>query len=507
MAYSAKNSQALVAANTDHDGDRYLLFEKTLQEGRLRETLEAARVASGKTKAAFFVVIKPNISMMLRRADIGTYTDTFFVIHLLRLLVAAGYTHLAVVESGNLYGNWFENRSVVQVAARAGYFDESIIDNWQGEARKNIHVRGQGVDALVPLVDLSLETGSHNFGDETAPVGQTWMDADFRISISGLKAHFYSHYTAAIKNIYGCLPEPDKVAAYHCRRKVGPWTARLIHDFPVGFSVVVAYSAADGWMGVKMKAIFNKPHTIIAGADIQAVDNVCARLIGLAPGKSILYRCLADYSPPRPYLLTGNARPFKKWRNVPAFLPLFSWLIEANANIMDFGGSIATGGNDACFPVKVSSRSGFKKILYYLSFPVSFFCDIGIVQLNWRRWRFFRKLGETAGKTPQMMTHSFILERLELFSDHDLKVLIDLLRQQPRQKVTFSGHVVFIDGRKIEWRNRLTPAVLGAVEIMNYVRETFEGKGFMKLAAELATLREHQPRLFDSAQPYPYCYR
>jgi len=37
----------------------------------------------------------------------------------------------------------------------------------------------------------------------------------------------------------------------------------------------MTYSAADAWMGVKMKAFFSKPHTIIAGADIQPVDSAC----------------------------------------------------------------------------------------------------------------------------------------------------------------------------------------------------------------------------------------
>lgn len=327
-----------VAAFTDLQGDRYALFEKTLRAARFFETLERERLAAGKARADFAIVIKPNISMMLRRADIGTYTDPFFVIHLLRLLLAEGYTDLALVESGNLYGNWFENRSVIQVAARAGYVDESVINDYRGQSRFDIHVRGGGVDALVPLVDLTRETVLHKFDGEPAPAGKTWLAADFRVSLSGLKSHFYSYYTAAVKNIYGCLPEQDKVRAYHCRRKVGPWTAQHIRDFPVHFSIVAAYSAADGWMGVKMKAIFVKPHTMIAGADILAVDACCAQLMGLAPEKSVMYRCLTDHCRPRPWTLIGNAVPFQSWRNVPAVLPLASWLMEANANLMDFGG-------------------------------------------------------------------------------------------------------------------------------------------------------------------------
>ncbi len=453
----------IVVANTDHEQSPYQLLEQTLNEANFLQSVENACQASGKNKADFLIVIKPNISMMLRRADIGTYTDTFMVIHLLRLLLTAGYTRLTVVESGNLYGNWFKNRSVVQVAARAGYFEESVIEEYQGEASWDIHVRGSGVDAKVPLMDLELDTISHDFGDGAAPIGRVWAEADFRIGISGLKSHFYSYYTAAIKNIYGCLPEQDKVTAYHCKRKVGPWTARLIADFPVHYSIVTAYSAADGWMGVKMKAIFVKPHTVVAGADIQAVDSVCAGLINLPPEKSIMYRCLAELNPPRPYQLKGNAQTPDPWRNVPTILPLFSWLIEANANLMDFGGSIATGGNDDCFPVKQSSRGFLKTPLYYASFPVSFFCDIGIVKLNFRRRQFQRGLLQTGAKTPFIMKHAYITERLELFSHDDLQVLADLAHRNPQDKTTCSGHYVFIDKQQIDFPGRFFVAILAAV--------------------------------------------
>lgn len=497
----------IVVANTDHEQNPYQLLEQTLDQAGFLQSVENACRASGKNKTDFLIVIKPNISMMLRRADIGTYTDTFLVIHLLRLLLSAGYTRLAVVESGNLYGNWFENRSVVQVAARAGYFEESVIIEYREETSRDIHVQGNGVDARVPLVDLERDTISHDFGDGTAPIGRVWAEADYRIGISGLKSHFYSYYTAAIKNIYGCLPEQDKVTAYHCKRKVGPWTARLIADFPVHYAIVTAYSAADGWMGVKMKAIFVKPHTMVAGADIQAVDSVCAGLINLQPEKSIMYRCLAKLNPPKPYQLKGNANTIRPWRNVPAILPLFSWLIEANANLMDFSGSIATGGNDDCFPVKSSFRGFFRTPLYYASFPVSFFCDIGIVKLNFRRRQFQRGLQQTGDQTPYILKHRHITERLELFSRDDLEVLTDLAAQNPQNKTTCSGHYVFLDDQQITFPGRFFIAVLAAVEILNYVRNNCGPDGFKQLADELSALPALQPQLFDPSQPYPFCYR
>jgi hypothetical protein len=333
------------------------------------------------------------------------------------------------------------------------------------------------------------------------------MEADFRVSFSGLKSHFYSSYTAAIKNVYGCLPEQDKVRAYHCRRRVGPWTALHINDFPVHFSIVTAYSAADGWMGVKMKAIFAKPHTIIAGADILAVDARCAQLMGLPPEKNVMYRCLTKHVQPQPWTAVGNAAPFDPWRNVPAILPLASWLMEANANIMDFGGSIATGGNDPCFPLKPTYKGGFKTILYYLSFPVSFLCDIGIVRLNLRRRTFYGALRQAGARLPFIARHDYIRERMEFFAYDDLNELIRLAACRPREKVCFSGHYLFLDGRETVFGSRFSTAVLAAVEILNHVRTECGPEGFAALAADLEALPGACPGLFDPAQPYAFCYR
>ena len=497
----------IVAAFTDHEKDRYALFEQTLLAARFFETLEAARLSSGRSRADFFIVIKPNISMMLRRSDIGTYTDPFFVIHLLRLLLKEGYTRLALVESGNLYGNWFENRAVAQVAARAGYADASEVKNYRGQSRLDIPVRGGGVEARVPLVDLTLETVPHDFEGESALAGKCWVEADFRVSFSGLKTHFYSYYTAAVKNVYGCLPEQDKVRAYHCRRKVGPWTARHILDFPVHFSIVAAYSAADGWMGVKMKAIFAKPHTIIAGADILAVDDCSARLMGLSPEKSVMFQCLMEHRAHRPWTQVGNAAPFYPWRNVPAILPFISRLMEANANIMDFGGSIATGGNDTCFPLKPSSRGGLKNIFYYLSVPLSIWCDIGILRLNLRRRFFYRVLRRSAARIPFINRHGFIRERLEYFAYADLQELIRLAAYRPADRIDFSGHYLFLDGRETTFNSRVPTTILAAVEILNYMKQAVGPDSFDSLSADLKLLPVECPGLFDPAQPYAFCYR
>ena len=497
--------KTIVAASTNHEEDKYSLYESVVEDAGLYDVLEAERAKSGKSKEDFFIVVKPNIAMMLRRDDIGTYTDSFIVIHALRLLLKKGYTNLAVVESQNLYGNWFDNRAVVQIAARAGYFNEDIIENYNGERQHEIHIKGGGVDARVPLIDLTLDTKEHTFCKHKVLIGNTWANADFRLNISGMKSHFYSYYTMAIKNIYGCLPEQDKVRGYHCKRKVGPWTAELIRDFPVHFSVIAGFSGADGWMGVKMKAIFAKPHTIIASRDIMAADHFGANFIGQKPEKSIMYTSLKSYLPVSEYAVKGNAALSIKWRNIPWILPFASKLLEANANMMDFGGSIATGGNDGCFPLKNSNDGIMKQLLFIASLPLAFICDIGILSLILRKTAFYSKLFRIKSRISEIYNHKFILRRLKYFSRKDLGVVIELLNEPPNGSVAFSGHYVVNGKTEVAFPSRFNPAVISAVELLNFIDQKKIKRD--EIVKELRTLISLCPDIYDPDQPYAWCYR
>jgi hypothetical protein len=71
----------------------------------------------------------------------------------------------------------------------------------------------------------------------------------------------------------------------------------MIKAFPVHFSIVDAYTAADGWLGVKIKAICVKPHTIIAGTDILAVDHFGASLMNERPKRALCSKVLSSSFP------------------------------------------------------------------------------------------------------------------------------------------------------------------------------------------------------------------
>jgi len=502
-----ESERNIVAAVTDHNTDKYSLLEKVLELSRFFEILDERRENSGKPKKDFKIVIKPNISMMLRRSDVGTYTDPFLVIHLLRLLLKRGYENLSVVESQNLYGNWFENRGVLQVAARAGYFEETKLPSFQNQTRADIWVKGGGIEAKVPLIDMTFEAVPCDFGGQAGKVlvGKAWIEADFRINFAKLKSHFYSCYTLAIKNIYGCLPLQDKVREYHCRHVVGPWTAHLIKTFPVHFSIGDGYSSADGWLGVKIKAIGIKPHTIIAGADIMAVDDFGAKLIKIDPEKSIMFSELKRLIPLRPYQVAGNASWPQPWRNSPYFIARFCILLESSASLMDYTGSLATGGYDPCFPHKKASKGLIKRLLYYLTVPVNFLSDLGIAKLRIREKFFARKLKKYKEKLPVIASSDFLLSRLAFLGVEELEKLASFLKKGLEGQPSLSGHYIVCNNREFVFPSRLTTANLAVKDILVQIQN--QRLDVKALVNELEIIEKLYPSLFGGDNKYSYCYR
>lgn len=506
MPSACANEQTVVVTLTDHQIDKYTLLEKVLELSGFFDVLDDSFKKSKKEKSEFKIVVKPNLSMMLRRADVGTYTDPFLLVHLLRLILRKGFTNLAVVESGNLYGNWFQNRSVAQVAARQGLLKEEVLRFYQRGKDYYITVKGGGVNGLARLVDLGEEPVAVDIGKgEKIEVGKTWVDGDFRIGFAKLKSHFYSRYTATIKNIYGCLPEQDKVQAYHCKRRVGAWTALIIHLFPVHFSIVDAYTTADGWLGVKIKAIARKTHTLFAGTDIMCVDHFAGSLLRVNPRTSVMFKSMEKLQPLKKYEVVGAWKPFSPWRNSPAILALICQLIEANANIMDWAGALSTGGHDSCFPHRQSNRQILKRVIYWLTQPLNFLLDITGLQLAIRKIRWHYWLRKISDQVPLLASSPFLRDRLQFLAPHDIKFLARLIADGVNGGAEFSGHYLFVSGREIPFLSPLFITNLAVVEIINHIAGNSMDNYL--LASEFERLANAYEKHFQTESQYPYCYK
>ncbi len=132
------------------------------------------------------------------KLDPSTYTDPELVEHLVERIREKGFTNIAVAEAQSTLGNYYDNRTVQNMASYLGY----SATNYR-------------------IVDLTLEKEPHDYGGMLGRhfIGPTWRDADFRVSFAKNKTHIFSGYTLTLKNIYGTFPTQDKLKAYHTKRE------------------------------------------------------------------------------------------------------------------------------------------------------------------------------------------------------------------------------------------------------------------------------------------------
>ncbi len=219
----------------DNDSDRFALLEQVIEEAGFWDILEKQFIKSGKTKKDFLITVKPNLMMFYSKKDDNppsVITDPVLVEHLINRIAEKGFSNIALVESQNTFGNWFENRDVKNVAKQAGYNPDST--NYR-------------------IVDLTMDVVAHVYKGSlgTYLVGKTWRDADFRISFAKNKTHFSCYYTLTIKNIYGTTPEQNKFREYHADREIDEVTIEMLKEFPVHFGIIDGIWSADGLLGIK----------------------------------------------------------------------------------------------------------------------------------------------------------------------------------------------------------------------------------------------------------------
>jgi len=305
MRLEAVSSDKKVTVASIRDQDKFVALDKALDETGFDGLLDRHLAASNKTQADFSIVIKPNFMFAYNKRDKTTYTDPELVGHLVKRLRVAGFENIAVVEAQSTYGEYFDRRSVREMAEYLGFDGKAgyeVVDMTE-DAHEQRH--------------LGPPLGYH-------PVSTIWRDADFRISFAKNKTHAYSYYTLTLKNIYGALPLANKFKEYHCVRDIYHTAIEYLTAFPVHFGLVDAYVSADGPFGIFADTCPNHTHTVIAGEDLVAVDWVAATKMGIDPMIS-KYMRLAIKAFGKPEIrLIGDGSMYRPWLNVPVALTLFT---------------------------------------------------------------------------------------------------------------------------------------------------------------------------------------
>ena len=270
--------------------------------------LKACYKSSRKKKQDFSVVIKPNMMMFSHpEVPVATYTDIELVEHLIDLLREEGYENLKMVESQNVYGNWYQNRGVLHVAEVSGHKPEQ-----------------HGYE----IIDLTEDMVPYQYKGRWLKdhfVGKAWRDADYRISFAKNKTHIYDFYTLTLKNIYGVAPMQDKMFEYHAKREWYGVTFDMLRCFPVDFGIIDAFYSSDGLLGFKGTFKPKLTKMVIASPSLIATDIIGSNLMGLEPRSSMLMRLAQDeWGVPR-IEQVGNVKPgyvHPDWINVIPHLRL-----------------------------------------------------------------------------------------------------------------------------------------------------------------------------------------
>ncbi|MHC4557931.1 MAG: DUF362 domain-containing protein [Planctomycetota bacterium] len=322
MRLDAINSDKKVTVASIRDQDKFTALDRVLEETDFKRVMEMYLSASGKSRAQFSIVIKPNFMFAYNKRDHTTYTDPELVGHLVKRIREEDFERITIVEAQSTYGEYFYRRSVSEMAeylnfdGKAGY---RIVDMTEdAKERRN----------------LGPHLGYH-------PVSTIWRGADFRISFAKNKTHAYAYYTLTLKNIYGALPLANKFKEYHCTRDIYHTAIEYLAAFPVHFGLVDAYISADGPFGIFADTRPNLTHTIIGGEDLVAVDWVAATKMGIDPMIS-KYMRLAVKAFGKPEIeLIGDGSMYRPWLNVPVALTLFTHKgLDANYH---FGNLFYTG--------------------------------------------------------------------------------------------------------------------------------------------------------------------
>ncbi|MBL7075103.1 DUF362 domain-containing protein [candidate division KSB1 bacterium] len=309
-------NREFVVIESGKSRSKFDLLNAAIEKAQFRELLEKVTAKSGKTKAEFLVVIKPNLAMFFKEEVTGT--DPELVEHLVDLLHDLSYTNVVIGEAQNTFYKWLHNREIPNIARAIGYKFTTP------KGRKyQVH------DLASDLIPCNFPPEYSLFG---TPVSKIWQEADFRINFAKNKTHEEYFYTLCLKNLLGALPLDDKHLHYHSRLKVWDVCLEVYQQFPVHFNIIDAYVSNHGNVGSQvLNAI--ETWTVIAGYNGILVDWIGAIKMGIDPYLSPLNRkALKQIGLPENYQVIGSLTPYEGWKNVhPLISDSFLRLDEAEA--------------------------------------------------------------------------------------------------------------------------------------------------------------------------------
>jgi len=281
-----RTTRVFIETGTDA---RSALDRLLARSGLIARLVAAADAASG-ARAGFPIAIKPNL-MAASAAGSADRTDPALVERLIAALAEEGFGTVALVESA-VKGL----PPVATVARDAGY-----------------------TGAGYRIADLSEERVPFHYGGVLGArdAGRSWRDAAFRISFGKAKTQWQCLFTGALANLYGCLPDADKLASYHGTGHEFQECCVLLADrLPVQFGLVDAWVGGDGRGSHAHARRARGTRTLLASDDLLALDWVLGEKMGLDPGLSfVVGEALLRWGRVQ-VVRRGNTTAWRPWDNV-----------------------------------------------------------------------------------------------------------------------------------------------------------------------------------------------
>jgi len=273
------------------------VFRRLLEESGLEEKLRLRAAALGKNAADLRIVIKPSFMLGYAKKDRSIVTDAELLRELANFLREHGYANAALVESANIYDQFFEHRSVAEVA---DYF-------------------GVGACGL-PVVDGSNDQVPHSYfrGMAQNTISRSWKEADFRISFGKMRSHPIEMAYLTIGNLEWMGGRCDEFLFVERQAHRETALMMLLDGFPPDFVLLDAYDqASDGLVGVMGCPRPPAPRRVYAGEDALSVDLVAARHMGVRePEQTNILRAACHwFGDPRARIeVVGTDESLRAWR-------------------------------------------------------------------------------------------------------------------------------------------------------------------------------------------------
>jgi uncharacterized protein (DUF362 family) len=273
------------------------VFRRLLEESGLAEKLTERAAALGKQVADLRIVVKPSFMLGYARKDRSIITDAELLRELANFLRGIGCANAVLVESANIYDQFFEHRSVAEVAAYFGMQECGL-----------------------PIVDASNDQVPHTYfrGMAQNTISRSWKEADFRISFGKMRSHPIEMAYLTIGNLEWMGGRCDEFLFVERQAHRETALMMLLDGFPPDFVLLDAYEqASDGLVGVMGCPRPPSPRRVYAGEDALSVDLVAAGHMGVrGPEQTNILRAACHwFGDPRERIeLIGTKEILQHWR-------------------------------------------------------------------------------------------------------------------------------------------------------------------------------------------------